>query len=279
MTSAAERYAAVHDAALTAGRFADHRRPGDHWADLAELFRLDPRRPRDASLDVLAGYLQPDDCLVDVGGGAGRVSLALADRVSEVVLVEPSAGMREQFVAARDDAGITNARVTTDWWMDSVETGDVIHLSDVTYFVRDIVPFITKLHDSARRRVVIAVWRPTPGDMGSAVRDIVLNESPPRWPGLPELAAVLWEMGLLPEIQPLPDPPWWISDSERDLSPEAAIDLAVQWLDREDLETRAAVSAKLDLLFDRSDAGLVPGWLNRARQVLLTWETGGVPLG
>ncbi len=279
MSSAAERYAAVHDAALTAGRFADHRLPGDHWADLAELFRLDPRRPRDASLDVLASYLQPDDCLVDVGGGAGRVSLALADRVSEVVLVEPSAGMREQFVAARDDAGITNARVTTDWWMDSEETGDLIHLSDVTYFVRDIVPFITKLHDSARRRVVIAVWRPTPGDMGSAVRDIVLNESPPRWPGLPELAAVLWEMGLLPEIQPLPDPPWWISDSERDLSPEAAIDLAVQWLDREDLETKAAVTAKLDFLFDRSDGGLIPGWLNRARQVLLTWETGGVPLG
>lgn len=279
MSSAAERYAAVHDAALAAGRFADHRLPGDHWADLAELFRLDPRRPRDAGLDVLAGYLQPDDCLVDVGGGAGRVSLALADRVSEVVLVEPSAGMREQFVAARDDAGIANARVTTDWWMDSEETGDVIHLSDVTYFVRDIVPFITKLHDSARRRVVIAVWRPTPGDMGSAVRDVVLNESPPRWPGLPELAAVLWEMGLLPEIRPLPDPPWWISDSERDLSPEAAIDLAVQWLDREDLETKAAVTAKLDLLFDRSDGGLIPGWLNRARQVLLTWETGGVPLG
>ena len=279
MSSAAERYAAVHDAALAAGRFADHRLPGDHWADLAELFRLDPRRPRDASLDVLAGYLQPDDCLVDVGGGAGRVSLALADRVSEVVLVEPSAGMREQFVAARDDAGITNARVTTDWWMDSEERGDVIHLSDVTYFVRDIVPFITKLHDSARRRVVIAVWRPTPGDLGSAVRDIVLNEPPPRWPGLPELAAVLWEMGLLPEIRPLPDPPWWISDSERDLSPEAAIDLAVQWLDREDLATKAAVTAKLDLLFDRSDGGLIPGWLNRARQVLLTWETGGVPLG
>lgn len=279
MTSAAERYAAVYDAALAADRFTDHRLPGDHWADLAELFRLDPRRPRDASLDVLAGYLQPDDYLVDVGGGAGRVSLALADCVSEVVLVEPSAGMREQFVAARDGAGITNARVTTDWWMDSEETGDVIHLSDVTYFVRDIVPFIAKLHNSAGRRVMIAVWRPTPGDMGSAVRDIVLNETPPLWPGLPELAAVLWEMGLLPEIRPLPDPPWWISDSERDLSQEAAIDLAIQWLDREDLETRAAVSAKLDLLFDRSDGGLIPGWLNRARQVLLTWETGGLPLG
>lgn len=278
MISAAERYAAVYDAALAADRFTDHRLPGDHWADLAELFRLDPRRPKDASLRILASYLQPTDCLIDVGGGTGRISLALADRVSEVVLVEPSAGMREQFEMSRDGAGITNTRVTGDWWMDSGETGDVIHLSDVTYFVRDIVPFVTKLHNSASRRVMITVWRPTPGDMGSELHDIVLGQSQPRWPGLPELAAVLWEMGLLPEIRPLPDPPWWIMESERDLTEAAAIDLAMQSLDRDDDETRATVAGNLDRLFDRSDGGLIAGWLNRPRTVLLTWETAGQPL-
>ena len=279
MTSAAERYAAVYDAALAAGRFTDHQSPGDHWADLAELFRLDPRRPWDASLEALARYLEPTDCLIDVGGGAGRISLALADSVQEVVLVEPSAGMRQQFVAARDGAGTTNTRVTDDWWMESEETGDVIHLSDVTYFVREIVPFVTKLHNSASRRVMIAVWRPTPGDMGSEVRRIVLGESPSMWPGLPELAAVLWEMGLLPEIRPLPDPPWWITEEERDLSRDAAVDLAMRWLDEDDDATRALVEENLDRLFDRTTSGLVPRWLNRARQVLLTWETGGEPLG
>lgn len=278
MTSAAERYAAVYDAALAADRFTDHRLPGDHWADLAELFRLDPKRPRDVSLQVLASYLRSSDRLVDVGGGAGRISLALADSVREIVLVEPSAGMREQFVQARDGAGITNARVTDDWWMDSGETGDVIHLSDVTYFVRDIVPFVAKLHNSAARRVMITVWRPTPGDMGSELHDVVLGESRPRWPGLPELAAVLWEMGLLPEIRPLPDPPWWITESERGLSEEAAVDLAMQWLEREDDATRAAVAASLDRLFDLSPGGLNPKWLHQPRTVLLTWETAGQPL-
>ena len=278
MTSAAERYAAVYDAALAADRFTDHRLPGDHWADLAELFRLDPRRPKDASLQVLASYLESSDRLIDVGGGAGRISLALADSVREVVLVEPSAGMREQFVQARDDAGITNARVTNDWWMDSGETGDVIHLSDVTYFVRDIVPFVTKLHNSASRRVMITVWRPAPGDMGAELHEIVLGESRPRWPALPELAAVLWEMGLLPEIRPLPDPPWWITDAERDLSEEAAVELAMQWLERDDDATRASVADKLDRLFDRSAGGLNPKWLHQPRTVLLTWETAGPPL-
>ena len=218
MMSAADRYAAVYDAVSASDHFVDHRMPGDHWADMAEMFRLDPSRPRDANLSALIDYLEPSDVLLDVGGGAGRISLALADCVKEVVLIEPSEGMREQFIAARDQAGITNARITTDWWLDSHETGDVVHLSDVTYFVRDIVPFVVKLHNAADRRVMITVWRPTPGDMASDLRRAVYGETPPPWPGLPELAAVLWEMGLLPEIRPLPDEPWWLTDAERGLS-------------------------------------------------------------
>ena len=278
MTDAASNYAAVYDAALAADRFSDHRMPGDHWADMAEMFRLDPRRPKDANLSALAGYLEPSDVLLDVGGGAGRVSLALADCVQEVVLVEPSESMREQFIIARDQAGITNARIAADWWMDSDETGDVIHLSDVTYFVRDITPFVAKLHNSAARRVLIELWRPTPGDMGSVLESMVLGQTPPRWPGLPELAAVLWEMGLLPEIRPLPDEPWWLTDAERGLSDADAIALAMRWLDSEDDPTRAAVSSKLDQVFDRTPDGLTPRWLSSPRAVLLTWETGGQPL-
>ena len=275
MTSAAGRYAAVYDAALAADRFSDHQMPGDHWADLAELFRLDPKRPRDANLAAVAEYLEPTDVFLDVGGGAGRVSLALADCVHEVVLIEPSAGMREQFIAARDEAGISNTRIATDWWMDLDEVGDVIHLSDVTYFVRDIVPFVIKLHNSASRRVIIQLWRPTPGDMGSMLKEAVLGESPPSWPGLPELSAVLWEMGLLPEIRPLPDEPWWLTDAERDLIEESAIDLAMRWLESEDDHTRSIVASNLERLFVRSPKGWTARWMSDPRAVLITWETGG----
>lgn len=278
MTSAAARYAAVYDAALAADRFSDHRLPGDHWADLAELFRLDPRRPRDANLTAVAEYLEPTDVFLDVGGGAGRICLALADCVKQVVLIEPSEGMREQFAAARGEAGISNTRIAMDWWMDSDETGDVIHLSDVTYFVRDIVPFIVKLHNSAARRVMITVWRPTPGDMGSDMREIALGQRPPHWPGLPELSAVLWEMGLLPEIRPLPDQPWWLTDDERNLTDEAAIDLAMRWLDAEDERIRDTVARNLDHLFYRSAGGLTARWLSEPRAVLITWETHGLRL-
>ena len=276
--TAAERYAAAYDAALQAGRLPDHNRPGDRWADEAPEFRMDPRRPLDGNLSVLAAYLRETDRLVDVGAGAGRVSLALANRVAEVVAVEPSESMRGQFLAASGEAGITNARVVADWWMDSDATGDVIHLADVTYFVPDIAPFIAKLHDSASRRVMITVWRPAPGDVGSFPRQAALGETRPGWPGLPELAAVLWELGLLPRILPLPEPPWWIPEAGGGLSEAEAMGLALRLLDAEDDGVRRAVAANMDRLFEREAAGLTPRWLRGMREVLITWETGGRPL-
>ena len=278
MTSAAERYAATYDAALGAGRLFDHNSPGDRWVELAHEFRMDPHRPLDGNLEVLAGYLDAGDKLVDVGAGAGRVSLAMANRVREVVAVEPSAGMREQFVASRDEAGIPNARVIPGWWMEVDEIGDVVHLSDVTYFVRDIVPFITKLHDSASRRVMITVWSPTPGDVDLFPRASVLGETTPRWPGLPELTSVLWEMGLLPQIRPLPDHPWWLPEAAGGLSAEEATRLAMRILDSEDDAVRQKVSLDLEVLYKRNNDGLTPRWLHPMREVLITWDTHGNPL-
>ena len=279
MSSAAERYAAVHDAALAADRFADHRRRSDHWADLAELFRLDPHRPWDKNLEAIAGYLKPTDVLLDVGGGAGRVSLPLAGQVREVVLVEPSAGMRGQFIQSRDEAGITNARVSPDWWMDSAESGDVVVTSDVVYFVRDIEPFVAKLHNSASRRVIICIWRPTPGDMDNELRRVLFDEHPAPWPGLPELAAVLWEMGLLPDIQVIPQAPWWIPEAVGGLTEDQAMDLAMARLERDDQPTRLLIENNVDRLFERGPDGVSPRWLNGAREVIITWEPHGIRFG
>ena len=275
MISAAARYAAVHDATLAAGRFADHRRRADHWADLAEEFRMDPHRPWDKNLQAIARYLQPTDVLLDVGGGAGRVSLPLAGQVREVVLAEPSESMRGQFIQSRDGAGITNARVSPDWWLDSAETGDVAITSDVVYFVRDIVPFLAKLHNSASRRVIICVWRPTPGDMDNELRRLLFDEQPPPWPGLPELAAVLWEIGLLPDIEVIPQAPWWIPEAAGGLTELQAVDLTMSRLERDDEATRMLIENNFDRLFERGSAGLTPRWLSGAREIMVTWETHG----
>ena len=273
--NAAARYAAICDTALQSERLSDINDPGDPWGDWAELFRLDPLRPLGGNLATLAGYLRETDRLVDVGGGAGRVSLALASRVAEVELVEPSDGMRAQFLAARDEAAIANAVASGDWWMDSPATGDVVTVSDVTYFVSDIVPFVAKLHNSAARRVMITVWRPTPDDMYAALRATVLGGDYAPLPGLPELAAALWEMGLLPEIRPLPELPWWYPEAAGGLSRAAAIEFAVAQLGNADENVRNLAEANFERIFQRDDEGFTPRWLSSAREVLITWETHG----
>ena len=276
--NAVDLYAAVYDAAMEREWLSGVSGPGDPWGEMAELFRLDPLRQLEGNLGALSEYVRETDCLVDVGGGAGRVSLALASRVSHVELVEPSDGMRAQFIAARDEAGITNAQASGDWWMDSGATGDVITLSDVTYFVRDIAPFIAKLHNSAARRVMITVWNPTPGDMHGGLYRTLHGKAPAPLPGLPQLAPVLWELGILPDIRPLPDLPWWYPEALGGLSHDDALAFALSALDTDDEDDRDLIESKFDLLFQRDSAGLAPRWLTSAREVLLTWETSGNPL-
>ena len=124
----------------------------DPWrGTTARLFRFDPHRSLDPNLEVIASYVQPDDVVVDVGGGAGRVSLPLALRCREAVLVDPSPGMGAEFDASRQEAGIANARRVQSGWLDAEGiTGDVVFSADVAYFVRDMYPLWRN-------------WRPQPG--------------------------------------------------------------------------------------------------------------------
>src|SRR5438105_15496105 len=69
--TAAETYAARIDARRAQrARLHGAPPPDDPWAGpVAQRFRADPHRPLDANLAVLASYTQPEDVLLDVGGG------------------------------------------------------------------------------------------------------------------------------------------------------------------------------------------------------------------
>src|SRR5262249_30907881 len=93
--TAAEQYAASVDA-VNAQRTCLHGEPlpDDPWGgETAQRYRYDPHRRLDANLEVVASYVQQEDVVIDVGGGAGRISLPLALRCREVVNVDASAGM------------------------------------------------------------------------------------------------------------------------------------------------------------------------------------------
>src|SRR5688572_18261473 len=163
--TAAETYAALVDAA-NAQRLRLHgaEAPGARWdSAVAQRFRHDPHRNLDANLAVIASYVEPQDVLIDVGGGAGRICLPLALRCREGIVVDVSQAMAEAFQAGAAAAGITNVRfIRADWLEAEAIQGDIAVAASVTYFVRDIVAFIQKMEAAARRRVLITV-RSVPG--------------------------------------------------------------------------------------------------------------------
>jgi len=160
--SAADRYAARVDAVLAQRtRLRGPPPPGDKRAGCPAdhpLLTADPLRPLGPNLAVIASYIEADDVIIDVGGGAGRISLPLALRCREVINVEPSPTMAIGFRTNAAGAGIGNTRIVEGEWPDvDAPTGSVALVNHVTYMTREIVPFIKKLEQAGRRRVLITV--------------------------------------------------------------------------------------------------------------------------
>ena len=165
--TAADQYAARVDAVVAQRtRLRGPQPPGDLFAGLPAdhpLLKSDPRRPLDANLEIIASYIEADDVIIDVGGGAGRMSLPLALRCLQVLNVDASRAMSAGFQAIAAQAGIRNARVLeSDWLTVEPPVGTVALVNHVTYLTREIVPFIQKLERAGRRRVLITVNSPPP---------------------------------------------------------------------------------------------------------------------
>lgn len=248
----------------------------DPWGGgVTARFRLDPARPPEPELTLVGSYLSADDVLLDVGGGAGRFSLPLAARCHEVVNVDPSPGMVAAFRDAARAAGIGNARAVEAEWSSVDETGDVAVAVNVTYFVRDIVPFVEKLQAAARKRVAIIVAGvPPPANFADLFR-LLFDELPEARPGHRELLSVLWDLGILPDVHVMPlrhvqTPPY--------PTREAAIAGTLETLSAllgADANRHAELRDRLDVRFDRvfrsTDAGFerLPASANHF--IVITW--------
>ncbi len=82
----------------------------------ARRWRFDPLRSLDSNLLAVASYVHREDSVIDVGGGAGRVSLPLALRCREVINIDPSSGMRAEFEESAREAGLSNTQfIQSDW--------------------------------------------------------------------------------------------------------------------------------------------------------------------
>ena len=130
-------------------------READFWTPYARNFRTDPRREGDELLDFLLPQVTPEDTLIDVGAGGGRLALPLALHCRRVVAVEPSPSMCAVLRETAAEHNIDNVSlVESDWLNATVEQAEIVLCSHVVYAVQDIGP----LSENWRIRLAGGCW-------------------------------------------------------------------------------------------------------------------------
>jgi SAM-dependent methyltransferase len=200
--TAAEHYAARVESVLAQRtRLRGVEPSGDLFGDLEPdhpLLKADPRRPLDGNLKALADLIEPLDTIIDVGGGAGRMSLPLALRCRSVTNIDPSASMGAAFLANAKAAGISNVDLVHGDWLTTDTQGTVALVNHVTYLTRDIVPFIEKIERAGSRRVILTVNAPPPPSWNRVLFKLVYGEAEEVVPGHAELMNVCGRWGGCP---------------------------------------------------------------------------------
>ena len=274
--NAAETYSAMIDAVNDQrARIHGKQSIGERWDDTtAARFRVDPHRQLNPNLETLASFINPEDVLLDVGGGAGRMCLPLALRCREVINADPSAAMLRQFTECAAEAGINNVRqVQGDWLEVDGVSADVVLSCHVVYFVREVRSFIEKLHAAARRRVIIDIGSLPPPNRPASLYHLVYGEEMAVVPTYRELLPVIWEMGILPDIKVLALPS---SVDQFPTDREEAIKQALggSWLAPADMSRgKLAIEGHFEELFEVDGESIIPQWHPEGREMLITWET------
>jgi SAM-dependent methyltransferase len=178
--------------------------PPDFWQSLARNFRSPADPTADPTPDALAALIDPEDDVIDVGAGGGRIAIPLSRRCRELVAVEPSPAMRAVLEDEIAKHGVRNIRIVPARWEDAVvEPAALVFAAHVTYGIQVIEPFLRKLDATARRRAALVTVTDPPQTPFAPFWRQVHGEERLRLPCRDELLAVLRERGLEPAVVPI----------------------------------------------------------------------------
>src|SRR6266851_10178451 len=90
--------------------------PADFYAPVAGMFRSDPRRRDEPTLEALRARVRPTDTVLDIGAGGGRLALPLALETRQVIAIDPSEGMLRVLREGMAEHHIGNIEVIKGRW-------------------------------------------------------------------------------------------------------------------------------------------------------------------
>lgn len=193
-------------------RFREVPDGADFYAPVTGLFRADPTRTDDPTLDVLLGLVRPGETWLDIGAGAGRyalpIALALAATGGRVIALDASAGMLDALLELRSEHGITDVEVIESRWPPPAAdldryACDVALIAHVGYDIEAIGPFIGAMESVARRRCVAVLMERQPSSIADVCWPAVHGEERVALPALPEFVELLRARGADPVVERL----------------------------------------------------------------------------
>jgi SAM-dependent methyltransferase len=196
----AARWRTLHDnRAAQQGRARE--RESDFWGKRADVFARRIDSP-DATFDAILVHIQRGETLLDVGAGAGRYAIPAAGRAREVIALEPSAGMGRTLLQEAQKRGVGNLRlIEGDWLSTSAPIADVVLCAHVLYFTPDVVPFVRKLQEHARRECVIVIRVDQAGAGAGPLYEEIHGEPQQPEPTFIDLYNLLYRMGIVADVQ------------------------------------------------------------------------------
>jgi SAM-dependent methyltransferase len=179
---------------------AAHRDGGSHsdpsyWDQRARTFARTTTARSEQFLEVLRPFVTARTTVIDVGAGAGRHAVPLAERAEWVTAVEPSEGMRSHIPA------LPNLTMIASSWEDAeVAPADIVICSHVLYGIEDVVPFVEKMERMARERVFVMLREGPVPHPAHRLRDAMTGTSLPPMPRFSDFFMVLIGMGITPDV-------------------------------------------------------------------------------
>jgi 2-polyprenyl-3-methyl-5-hydroxy-6-metoxy-1,4-benzoquinol methylase len=174
---------------------------GDYWTRRAPSFARFSRgvRSDDPVVErVLEQMPARDGRVLDVGAGAGRYAVPLAEAGARVLALEPNAAMVEMLEreARGRDVGVTVEQGEWPAAESRVGSADVVLCAHVVYPIAHVVPFIRALDRTARCAVVMVARLGQVDEALAHVFEAVHGEPRVPMPNLPDLYNLLLQMGI-----------------------------------------------------------------------------------
>lgn len=281
MSTAVERWEALLDARrqqMDAAYARLGRTSADFWDRRAGGYHRSTKDTvaRDPFFLKLCSVVTPQTSVLDVGAGTGRFAMALVLQAKHITAVEPNAAMLGYL--QRDALGeeLTNISSVQATWQDAPDDlqADIVMCSHVLYPIRDVVPFLAKLHATTRQACYLYLRATHIDAVTGHLWRHFHSEERCLPPGYIHALDVLFEMGIYANVE-IVNLPVSLRYPSLDVAVE---ELTEQLILPNDERTRDELRGLLVGWLVEKDGMLVPP-VEKMVCAIVWWEAGALKIG